>query len=50
MKIGGVLYFGLWVIGVVTVKGFWLTAAAVVIPIVGPFYGVVALGHHFGIL
>lgn len=50
MKLGGIIYFGLWVLGVTTVKGFWLTAAAAIVPIVGPFYGVLYLTHHFGIL
>jgi hypothetical protein len=50
MKLGRLLYFVLWVIGVFTVKGFWMTIAAAVVPVVGPFEGVLYLLRHFGIV
>lgn len=46
----GLFYFCLWAVGVITVKGFWIPTAAIVIPVVGPYEGVKYLAHHFGIL
>ena len=48
--IAGLVYFALWAIGLATVKGFWITTAAIIVPVVGPYEGVKYLAHHFGLL
>lgn len=49
-SVGGFLYFVLWAIGVIAVKGFWMSVAAFIVPIVGPYEGVKFLLQHFGIV